>query len=607
MLFPLKGAWDEEYTASESLIIIDGIASAHADLGGVVGAEIKSLITSRDYPALVQYDLNVNKPNWDVLQLIECRQALAFYQKGDYLDIGIDKRAVALEKFWAAEAACKETNDLLRPLRLGSKHSASILPSVLKLLDTAGRKVRKVLGPCPSIEGLSLRFGPGATTVIKRKDSCPQFKFAAGFQCSSGLLASGLLPTVMRSVPHWIDALYDPCWNGAYTDVSEVAETGYAYETQRVPVDVVPGKLEFVPKNAKTFRSIMVEPSLNGLLQGGIGRHIERRLRRVGLNISDQTRNQRLAREGSVTGSLATLDLSSASDLISTELVRFLVSEDWWRLLSAARTGSCLFEGQEYQLQKMSSMGNGFSFPLETLIFWAISTSAIRLAFDESEVGVYGDDIIVPARSVHDVIWGLTVCGFSINTGKSFWDGPFRESCGQDYYMGINTRPYYQKHLVSGATLFNLHNFYYRNYNFEFAEKVLAFIPSPLRLYGPDGYGDGHLLCEEWPRAIKKKWREKGYSGYSFESFSLQGLKIVSRYPGDYVSPLYMVYVADRVPLVDSEGWEQSLNLRADLRRGLHGSVSESTPCEFLDSGRPLWTLPGTEGYKRVKIYTLAV
>jgi hypothetical protein len=129
------------------------------------------------------------------------------------------------------------------------------------------------------------------------------------------------------------------------------------------------GKLEFVPKNAKTFRSTVTEPVLNGLTQLAIGDFLFDRLKRSGLDLRDQTRNQRLALEGSLTGALATLDLSSASDTISRELVYHLLPLEWAHFLGLSRTGHIKYRGQRYTLEKFSSMGNGYTFPLESLIF----------------------------------------------------------------------------------------------------------------------------------------------------------------------------------------------------------------------------------------------
>jgi hypothetical protein len=106
-------------------------------------------------------------------------------------------------------------------------------------------------------------------------------------------------------------------------------------------------------------------------------------------------------------------------------------------------------DGTWVRLEKFSSMGNGFTFELETLIFWAIS-SGVQDAHNEWNVHVYGDDIIIPSESFDDVKHALEFFGFSLNKEKSFKDGAFRESCGSDYFNGVAVRPYYIEEFPNG-------------------------------------------------------------------------------------------------------------------------------------------------------------
>jgi len=53
-------------------------------------------------------------------------------------------------------------------------------------------------------------------------------------------------------------------------------------------------------------------------------------------------------------------------------------------------------------------------------------------------VRVYGDDIIIPTDMVSEALRSLTAYGFVVNRHKSFWNGKFRESCGGDFYDGID-------------------------------------------------------------------------------------------------------------------------------------------------------------------------
>lgn len=589
---PTTNGWLDELDLSTTLKVLDDLSTQHALQGGAVGLQILELIRQKDYAGLCDFDLGLDNPGWDVFHLLHCRQALGFYTKLEDLEIGIDKKASAVVTFEKSERLCKSTNELFRAYARGK---VCFLPHVVKALFGAQRKIARVLGPAPVIDELNLTFGPGATTSIKKRSANPQSKLAETPSCSDELLRSPYLPSLLRSVPHWLDCHEERVY---------VDEDGY--EVSVINVQVAVGCVEFVPKSAKTYRIIDKQPTLNTLLQGGIGRYLARKLRSAGiaisdeavrariaangweagfnqlvmLNISDQTVNQRLAREGSLTGDLATLDLSNASDTISKELVRFLLPDDWYSLLYSASCGVTAVNGQPLVLQKFCSMGNGFTFPLETLIFWALTSSAC--SGDVSKVNAYGDDIICPSSQAENVCSVLTACGFVVNSAKSYVTGPFRESCGRDFYLGTNIRPYYQKHLVSGETLFTLHNFYVRNFMHDEALRVLSYIPEPLRMYGPDGYGDGHLLHSEWPSFRTREAKRRGYGGWYFSTYRHVGCVIPNLYPGDYVTPLYSIYTRAEGTLLEPADSE----LRYD------------------NFGRPLWPAPGFEGYEKKLVYT---
>lgn len=209
---------------------------------------------------------------------------------------------------------------------------------------------------------------------------------------------------------------------------------------------VVPGnKVTTVPKSYKIDRTIAIEPDWNMFFQKGVGGLIRRRLQRVGLLHPDaQEKNRALARLGSWTGSLATLDMSAASDSVSLALCEALLPESWFRVILDLRSPAGQYEGQEEWItySKVSSMGNGFTFELETLLFWALSLAACGKA-NHDRVSVYGDDIVVPTHHASLVISVLNEAGFSINVDKTFVDGPFRESCGGHYWRGRDVTPFY--------------------------------------------------------------------------------------------------------------------------------------------------------------------
>jgi hypothetical protein len=269
-------------------------------------------------------------------------------------------------------------------------------------------------------------------------------------------------------------------------------------------------KVSFVPKTAKTHRAIAVEPLLNGFLQKGADQVLRKKLDRIGIDLSDQSRNQRMARTGSsdeTEDSFVTIDLSSASDSISTGLVKSLLPVEWFELLNSFRSDRYELAGKHYAYHKFCSMGNGFCFPLETLLFVAccIASGCGRPGTDFS---VYGDDIIVRRKQAERVLGLLKVLGFVPNKRKTFLNGPFRESCGADWYKGVDVRPYILDYaLDSLENVFKWVNLTRRNQLatgfFEGTYvKILSQVPEQFRFWRPykgepdtglDSTGSEHL------------------------------------------------------------------------------------------------------------------
>lgn len=89
-------------------------------------------------------------------------------------------------------------------------------------------------------------------------------------------------------------------------------------------------------------------------------------------------------------------------------------------------------------------MGNALTFPVESLIFWALVRSGIKVSHGVNcdDILVFGDDILFPAKYYDSVIRMLSMAGCKPNTGKTFRSGLFRESCGVDAFNGVNVTPY---------------------------------------------------------------------------------------------------------------------------------------------------------------------
>jgi hypothetical protein len=223
-------------------------------------------------------------------------------------------------------------------------------------------------------------------------------------------------------------------------------------------VAVVPGNsLTFVPKSREVSRTIAIEPSLNMFFQMGLAHVLLARLEQVyNIDLANQQEKQReLAYRGSVGEGITTLDLSSASDTISMKMLKSMIPAEMFEWLALLRSPNVtLPDGTVRKLNMVSSMGNAFTFPLETIIFRAVISAAARLhpggerwGRASQEIGVYGDDMAFPTVLYGKVTRLLKLLGFSVNAEKTFYEGPFRESCGHDYFDGHDVRPIYLKRL----------------------------------------------------------------------------------------------------------------------------------------------------------------
>jgi hypothetical protein len=206
----------------------------------------------------------------------------------------------------------------------------------------------------------------------------------------------------------------------------------------------------FVPKSYKTFRTISMESATLQYMQQGVWREIDRVVSSSGylrshIGFHDQTRNQRLAREGSIARNFATIDLSAASDSVSYELVKKLFRKTKLLpyLIATRSTKTLLPDGRLMKLKKFAPMGSALCFPVETIIFASICQFVTREHGVTADYSVFGDDIIVPTQCVEDVMLILETLGFLTNRSKSFYHDScwFRESCGGEYCDGFDVTP----------------------------------------------------------------------------------------------------------------------------------------------------------------------
>lgn len=378
-----------------------------------------------DTPISLGVHLRIKYECWDELALMEVRpewyaapypyfldrQAACWLSKFEDLPTSFNRRESAYTANMLSEQQCCLTNERLTPYLLNGPYEAPGDLRIADQIDQIRKRVKRILGACP-VEP-EFRFGPGATlsdggstcTIATKCQSTPTMTMSAAW----------LLPFWARTA-----------WgrNPACKDIELVDAARWTT----------------VPKNAKTDRGIEIQPSINVAAQLGYGSAIRNRLKRANIDLDTaQELHRELARRASVDDSLATLDLKSASDTIAWKLVKLLLPPDWFWVLDSLRCDKIAVGEKIFNIQRFSSMGNGFTFELETLLFYAISRQF------STTCHVFGDDIIVSSSDAYTVQSALKFFGFTTNLSKSFFSGCFRESCGGDFFLGRSVRPFYLK------------------------------------------------------------------------------------------------------------------------------------------------------------------
>lgn len=222
-------------------------------------------------------------------------------------------------------------------------------------------------------------------------------------------------------------------------------------------------KVLSVPKNSTSRRTITAEPLIRQYVQQGLNTVLRESISKCSvlsqcLSLTDQSKNQHLAMEGSRTGLWATIDLSSASDLLSRKLVDVVFGEHelFHEHMYRCRSPNATDGKNSVELRKFAGMGNALTFPVQSVVFATIAIAAIldydglyptygRIKRAARLVRVFGDDIIVPNSRACQVVTWLESLGLRVNRNKSFWTGLFRESCGVDAFMGVDVTPVYLK------------------------------------------------------------------------------------------------------------------------------------------------------------------
>lgn len=373
--------------------------------------------------------------------------AVAFVKKNPFwgsADSGF-RRSAAIKTWYEGEASCYKTNE--RFSRFIVSPLSGDAPS--EFLRRVRRRLISWLGYGPSDEFIhhGARHGPGSTFSSSVRNPTVADKFSEK-------------PTISHGAVFYLASLTGTTWGSL---ISERFKGSY-----RDCVDFTRGnRFVTVPKTALTDRSIAIEASINIYFQLAVGRCLRSMLlKTTGWNLDSASDiHRQVARQASIDGSFATIDLSNASDSLAKNLVKVLFADTLWlERMEDLRSTHSFLDKKWHLLEKFSSMGNGYTFELETCVFAALAAEAMLVKGIEPVLGqnlfVFGDDIIVPTESFQIVADVLTWSGFKLNPDKSFSTGSFRESCGGDFFQGVPVRGFYLKHDLQKnvQAVYTLHN-----------------------------------------------------------------------------------------------------------------------------------------------------
>jgi hypothetical protein len=372
------------------------------------------MIRARDLPALASLGNIEDReyPDPEIVSVLAQRQIAALFKKNEQFSDDSRCSAAAQKNFELAERICRITN---KRLDYYYEHKSRVKPELAAWLQRMEHEIALLLGDRSDFDDAMpslIRVTNGATEDRPRRRSIPFLKF------------TGRLKAPRAAIPALGRLLL------SYgVDLTSCLFTGVERNT-----------ITLVLKNWLTHRTIAKEPTHSLPFQLALDNWLKGLLRKWGVDLRTQAKNQEFARLGSIDGTIATIDVVMASDTLAYNAVAWTTPFDWFELFCSFRSSSFSAPWGVGKYAKFSSMGNGFTFTLETLIF----TAACR-AVGSRRYAVYGDDIALETHLVPSLVQLLRFLGFRVNDAKSFSnpDSRFRESCGCDYYKGHLVTPFY--------------------------------------------------------------------------------------------------------------------------------------------------------------------
>jgi hypothetical protein len=513
--------------------------------GDITSQGIKHYFELLDCPRSLTCWLLFSNNEHDQLISLECRpdsydsseefvhayRATEFLSKATFLNVSVDPEAAAIKKFHECEASCKRVNDRFKNLATDPLYKGP----VVWLHDAVKRKIANILGGFSVQEMFDLAYwGPGATSLITRDKACAANKF----QCEIGITRDlfDLIDPALKS--------FSPSWH------QQLVAAGYPKFERAC-------KISTVLKTAKINRIVAGEPGMNSWFQLGCGMQIVRRLKRVCIDLSDQSINQEHARLGSLHGEVVTVDETSASDSIARAVPEALLPHRWFSVLDSCRSHFGVRDKSlPLLLEKFSSMGNGFTFPLQSLIFYSMAYAVLEYLGKLDKINlinVYGDDIVIPVDCLELFSALNEFYGFQMNTKKTYSSGYFRESCGSHYFAGVDAKPFYLRDKLAKVQDVYLFANSIRRSRPNKSKSVAALwhflvnsVPVPHRYKIPDQFGDGGFIScfDDATPPIARR----GFEGFRFMCLSEVSVGVPFQGPGPLLAGLWNLHRRDLFP-----------------------------------------------------------
>lgn len=269
-------------------------------------------------------------------------------------------------------------------------------------------------------------------------------------------------------------------------------------------------RLSSVPKNNEIDRAINVETTANMLLQRQVAQPLRAVLASIG---NDLELGQAVHRARIRDKNQATIDFSEASDRIWMDIVSHMYSGTLLKYLKRFRSEMVLVDDSYVWVNKLSSMGCGFTFEIMTMLFLSIARVL------DPHATVYGDDVIIANEHAPRFIEVCNAIGLVVNEKKSFVGSPMRESCGAYFHDDYGYITGFDFHWCENWADVTVMCNKIRTIVDEHPDKLNSFVcrelhglrlellhMAPALAKGPTqpDIACGYLQCDDW-----KKWQKK--------------------------------------------------------------------------------------------------